>query len=95
MDWIHFPFGAFGDDHHDRNELGPVALERASGHTGREFSAEGTLVIGDTPKDIRCAKAIGARCLAVATGSFTTGQLRDHGAEIVVESLAGVDVAAC
>ena len=91
----HFPFGAFGDDHHDRNELGPVALERASGHAGREFSAEGTLVIGDTPKDIRCAKAMGARCLAVATGSFCAGQLRDHGAEIVVESLVGVDVAAC
>jgi phosphoglycolate phosphatase-like HAD superfamily hydrolase len=88
----HFPFGAFGDDHHDRNELGPVALERASGHAGRSFSPRETLVIGDTPEDIRCAQAMGARCLAVATGSFSAAQLREHGAEIVVESLLGVDI---
>ncbi len=83
----HFPFGAYGCDHADRNLLGPVALERAGVHAGRKFTAKETLVIGDTPKDIACAHAMGARCLAVSTGRFTASELEMHGADLVVESL--------
>jgi len=83
----HFPFGAYGCDHADRNLLGPIALERAAAHAGRKFTAKETLVIGDTPKDIACAHAIGARCLAVSTGSFSAEALEMHGADHVVESL--------
>ena len=83
----HFPFGAYGCDHADRNRLGPIALERAARHAGRNFTAAETWVIGDTPKDIACAHAIGARCLAVATGQFSATQLADHGADQVVETL--------
>jgi phosphoglycolate phosphatase-like HAD superfamily hydrolase len=83
----HFQFGAYGCDHADRNRLGPIALERASAHAGRSFSPNETWVIGDTPKDIACAHAIGARCLAVATGSFSAAQLAARGADQVVESL--------
>jgi phosphoglycolate phosphatase-like HAD superfamily hydrolase len=83
----HFPFGAYGCDYADRNRLGPIALERAAVHTGRSFTAGETWVIGDTPKDIACAHAIGARCLAVATGQFTAETLETHGADQVVESL--------
>lgn len=86
----YFSFGAYGCDHRDRNRLGPIALERAAAHAGRSFSAEETWIIGDTPKDIACAKAIGARCLAVATGRFTTTELAAHGADHVVESLEHV-----
>lgn len=82
-----FRFGAYGCDHSDRNLLGPIALERAARHAGRSFSAGETWVIGDTPKDIACAHAIGARCLAVATGRFTAAELESHGADRVVESL--------
>lgn len=83
----HFAFGAYGCDHADRNRLGPIALERAAVHAGRNFSAAETWVIGDTPKDIACAHAIGARCLAVATGYFSAAELDAHGADLVVESL--------
>jgi phosphoglycolate phosphatase len=83
----YFAFGAYGCDHHDRNQLGPIALERAATHAGRRFTSEETWIIGDTPKDIACAKAIGARCLAVATGSFNADALKAHGADRVVESL--------
>lgn len=83
----HFPFGAYGCDHADRNRLGPIALERAALHAGRKFTAAETWVIGDTPKDIACAHAIGARCLAVATGQFTGAALAAHGADRVVETL--------
>ena len=83
----YFPFGAYGCDHPDRNRLGPIAMERAAAHAGRAFSATETWIIGDTPKDIACARAVGARCLAVATGHFTAAQLAAHGADQVVESL--------
>jgi phosphoglycolate phosphatase-like HAD superfamily hydrolase len=83
----YFAFGAYGCDHPDRNELGPIALKRAAAHAGRDFLAQETWIIGDTPKDIACARAIGARCLAVATGSFNAEQLAAHGADRVVESL--------
>jgi phosphoglycolate phosphatase len=83
----HFAFGAYGCDHADRNLLGPVALKRAADHAGRDFTPEETLVIGDTPKDVACANAMGARCLAVATGRFNAEQLRACGADVVVERL--------
>jgi phosphoglycolate phosphatase-like HAD superfamily hydrolase len=83
-----FPFGAYGSDHHDRNQLGPIALQRATQHSGRTFApTKNVWIIGDTPKDIACAHAIGAKCLAVATGQFTSQQLHDFGADRVVESL--------
>ncbi len=84
----HFPFGAYGCDHADRNLLGPVALERAARHVGRAFVPAEALVIGDTPKDIACARALGAPCLAVATGAFTVEALRAAGADRVVATLA-------
>jgi phosphoglycolate phosphatase len=83
----HFAFGAYGCDHADRNRLGPVALERAARHAGRSFTPEETVVIGDTPKDIDCARALGSRCVAVATGRFTVDELRNAGATRVVASL--------
>jgi phosphoglycolate phosphatase-like HAD superfamily hydrolase len=81
----HFAFGAYGCDHPDRNRLGPVALERAAVHAGRTFTPAETLIIGDTPKDIACARALGARCLAVATGSIPADGLRE--ADHVLDSL--------
>jgi phosphoglycolate phosphatase-like HAD superfamily hydrolase len=85
----HFAFGAYGCDHADRNRLGPVALERAARHAGRVFAPEETVVIGDTPKDIDCARAMGAACLAVATGRFSVEELKSAGAARVVETLEG------
>ena len=83
----HFTFGAFGSDRADRNQLGPIAMERALAITGRIYHPERTLVIGDTPKDIACAHALGARCLAVATGQFSEDQLEKAGADWVLGSL--------
>jgi len=73
-----FTTGAFGDDHHDRNALCPVAVDREKQHSGRHFSPGEVVVIGDTPKDIACGKAHGARTLAVATGGFAADELAAH-----------------
>ena len=67
--WEYFPVGAFADDSEIRNELGPHAHRRARGHWGDEFPVERVWIVGDTPHDIACARAFGARALAVATGS--------------------------
>ncbi|MBT8037546.1 MAG: HAD hydrolase-like protein [Verrucomicrobiae bacterium] len=90
----YFPMdvGAYGDDHHDRNRLGPVALARASAEYDRTFHAENTVVIGDTPKDIACGKAMGAMTLAVATGGFSVDDLAAYGADVVVTDLTCPEV---
>jgi phosphoglycolate phosphatase len=64
----HFPFGGFGDDHFDRDDVAREALAAVHQHCGRLPHADQIWVIGDTPLDIRCARAIGARAVAVATG---------------------------
>ncbi|MBS2033713.1 HAD family hydrolase [bacterium] len=86
----YFPVGAFGSDCADRNQLGPIALERARQHYGRDFRPERTWFIGDTHHDINAARACGARVLAVATGSYSQADLQeflpDHCLEHLLEA---------
>lgn len=77
--WKYFEFGAFADDSSNRNELGPFALARAKEVLGIEFPPERVYVIGDTPHDIACGKAIGAKTIAVATGAFSVAELKAQG----------------
>lgn len=88
--WEHFEFGVFADDHEDRNQLAVIAQERAGQMIGRKLRGEEVLVIGDTPKDIDCARHIGAKVLAVATGGHTMEDLRPHQPTWLVESLKGL-----
>jgi phosphoglycolate phosphatase-like HAD superfamily hydrolase len=89
--WHFFEFGAFADDHHDRNELGPFARSRAKEKHGREFSAAEIDVIGDTPRDIACGKSFGARTIAVATGTWNRAQLAEHQPDFLIDDLSDVD----
>ncbi len=89
--WDFFEFGAFADDHHDRNELGPFAQRRAREKHAIDFLPEKIDVIGDTPHDIACGKAIGARTVAVATGTFTRAQLAEHSPDVLVDDFSEVD----
>lgn len=90
--WDYFRMGAFGDDHEDRNELARIAQKRASRMLGRRVASDEILVVGDTPLDIACARSIKARVLAVATGGFTTAQLRAHEPSWLVENLEQIRV---
>jgi phosphoglycolate phosphatase len=67
--------GAFGSDCEDRTALPAIARRRA-GADGVAHPREATIVIGDTPRDILCARADGVRCLAVASGPFGVDELR-------------------
>jgi phosphoglycolate phosphatase-like HAD superfamily hydrolase len=91
--WEEFAMGAFGDDHEDRNRLAAIAHRRAGEWLGRSVEGTEILVVGDTPLDIACARAIGARCLAVATGGATHQSLTDHQPDWVVHSLRGIEAA--
>ena len=68
--------GGFGSDHEDRTELPAIARMRA-GSDGRPYPQSDTVIIGDTPLDIACARADGVRCIAVATGPYRADELRD------------------
>lgn len=87
--WEYFGFGAFADDHHERDRLGPFALARAR-ERGHDIPLSRTFVIGDTPHDISCARAIGAMAVAVATGVFRTEQLAPHTPDILLEDLGDI-----
>jgi len=86
----YFETGAYGSDDEDRNRLLPHALRRF-GERNRPFTAERTVVIGDTPKDIACARAWGARAVAVATGGHRVEDLRPHSPDALFSSFANPD----
>lgn len=86
--WHFFEFGAFADDHHDRNELGKFARARAFERHGIEFSPERIYVIGDTPRDIECGRAIGARTVAIATGHYSESELAAHRPDFLFEDFS-------
>ena len=76
--WDFFQLGAFADDHENRNEIARAAQQRGSRLLGQPLRGEEILVIGDTPLDIECGRAIGAKVLAVATGGSTLAELESH-----------------
>ncbi|HJX26826.1 MAG TPA: HAD family hydrolase, partial [Thermoanaerobaculia bacterium] len=82
-----FAFGAFGCDGTDRDELPPVALDRAERQVGRRFQPTEALIIGDSLHDVSCARAHGIPCLAVATGRTPAESLRAAGADWVAADL--------
>src|SRR5882762_3401923 len=89
--WHFFEFGAFADDHRDRNKLGGFARTRAKEKHGREFLPEEIDVVGDTPRDIACGKAFGARTVAIATGTWSRADLAKHQPNFLFDDLSNVD----
>jgi phosphoglycolate phosphatase-like HAD superfamily hydrolase len=79
----YFCFGAYGDDHHDRNELGPIALKRGGSYHELELARAPVTVIGDTPKDIYCARAMAAQAVAVSSGSISHQELANYDPDVL------------
>jgi phosphoglycolate phosphatase-like HAD superfamily hydrolase len=72
----HFAFGGFGDHHHDRNDVAREALREVQSRFDGTVASDRIWVIGDTPHDVSCARYIGARVAAVATGWHSLEELR-------------------
>ena len=89
---LDFEVGAFGSDDRDRLKLVPVALEKAR-RLDPDLTAGDVVVVGDTPRDIACARAGGARAVAIATGQFSAEVLAEHAPDALLASLADTEAA--
>jgi phosphoglycolate phosphatase len=92
--WHEFKFGGFADDHEERDCIAEIAARRGGEHLKEPLGGDQVLVIGDTPLDIRCARAIGAKVLAVATGGAPLDELERHEPDWAAADLNGVDLPA-
>ena len=82
-----FSFGGYGSDSTDRGKLTKITVERAGLVFGEPVSADECLVFGDTPHDAEGAHAAGIKCVGVASHNFDADQLREGGADYVINSL--------
>jgi len=87
--WHHFACGGYGDDHHERDDVARSAVQAIRLHVKRDIDRSELWVIGDTPLDIQCGRAIGATVVAVATGWHPIDELRH--ADHVFADLSEVD----
>ncbi len=83
----YFPIGGYGSDASDRAEVTRAAIARAAMLHGHDLRASEVAVVGDTPRDVAAARAVGAIGIAVATGAYSVEQLRETGADHVLATL--------
>lgn len=88
--WLDLEVGAYGSDKSDRNMLVPVAMARVERERGARLPPVDVWVIGDTPRDLDCARVAGVRCLLVATGRYAFADLDALGADAVRPDLSDV-----
>ena len=91
--WHEFQFGGFADDHEERDKIAAIAKHRGCEFLGNKVQDDEVLVIGDTPLDIRCARAIGAKVIAVGTGGSTKDDLKLHNPDWAVADLTHLSAA--
>ena len=87
----YFQSGGYGDDHPHRDDVAKLALHNVCEHLNRQVDGHDACVIGDTPADIRCARAINARAAAVATGVYSRNQLSPYSPDHLFDDLSHTD----
>jgi len=86
-----FTGGGFGDDHFERDDVARVALVDVREKTGTSDNAD-VWVIGDTPADVQCGRAINATVIAVATGMYSIDELEAVEPDYLCEDFADVEL---
>ncbi|QRN83015.1 HAD hydrolase-like protein [Chloroflexota bacterium] len=86
-----FTFGAYGSERLHRNDLPGLAISRLEDQWGRSIDRDQVLVIGDTSRDIECARHAGVKVLAVATGHTSAEELVEHQPDYVLNDLTDTD----
>jgi phosphoglycolate phosphatase len=86
--WDFFACGGFGDEHFERDDVARMAVAEVRAHLGRDFDAGDVWVIGDTPLDVQCARAVGAKVVAVATGWHAIEELAEYKPDYVLADLS-------
>jgi phosphoglycolate phosphatase len=89
--YFDFDVGAFGSDHHDRTCLVPIVRQRVEARGGEPPKPEEIVVVGDTPRDIGCARAGGVRVVAVATGNFKRAESEAHSPDTILDDLSDTE----
>jgi phosphoglycolate phosphatase len=87
----YFPFGAFGSDSPRREELPPIAVERASKNDGHRFRGRDVVIIGDSIYDVRCGTPHGATTIAIASGKTSAEALQAEDPHHFFHSAADLD----
>lgn len=90
---VDFEVGAFGSDHRDRLQLVAVAVEKWRRLRAPGLTVHDVVVVGDTPRDIACARAGGARAVAIATGQFSAEVLAQHTPDALLTGLEDTEAA--
>lgn len=86
--WLDLSVGAYGSDHADRRELVAIAIGRFIKRYGVSLQSEAVWIVGDTPRDLECARHAGARCLLVASGRFTRDELAGLHPDALLDDLS-------
>ena len=89
----YFRVGAYGSDDGDRRRLPAIARDRARVLTGQTIPFERIVIIGDTPLDVDCARACGARCVAVSTGQHSDEELAACSPDLLFPDFSNVESA--
>ncbi|QDU64581.1 Phosphoglycolate phosphatase [Planctomycetes bacterium Pan216] len=84
----YFPLGAFGDDHWDRTALALDVKETLEGLVSSPIAEDRVWIVGDTPLDVACARVIGARAVAVATGKYSVDELAQSAPDVLAQDLS-------
>jgi phosphoglycolate phosphatase len=90
----HFRFGGFGCDHEERVEIVRIGAERGAATFGYPASVCRVVIIGDTPRDIAAAHAIGAEAIGIGSARFSSAELIASGARCAFDDLAAPDLLA-
>jgi phosphoglycolate phosphatase-like HAD superfamily hydrolase len=89
--WRRFAFGGFGDDHFDRDDVAREALQVIHARFNGTMTSDRVWVIGDTPLDVRCARVIGAKAVAVATGRHAVDELAASKPDLLFEDFSDAE----
>ncbi|HEV3383693.1 MAG TPA: haloacid dehalogenase-like hydrolase [Gemmata sp.] len=89
--WDYFVCGGFGDEHYERDDVARTAIAEVTAHLGQTPDINDVWVIGDTPLDVRCARAVGAKVVAVATGWHPEEELASHKPDFLFTDLSNPD----
>jgi phosphoglycolate phosphatase len=88
---VPFDIGGFGDRHHERDDVAREAWAAVRQELGERVRADRVWVIGDTPHDVTCARAINAKVVAVCTGGFSVTELASSQPDFLVDDLTQVE----
>ncbi|MEZ6046462.1 MAG: HAD family hydrolase [Planctomycetaceae bacterium] len=88
----YFTFGTYGDHHINRDDVARQALDQIRSEQGAHFPTEHVWIIGDTPADVQCARAINANVIAVATGVIPHHELKSSAPDFLVHDLTEISM---